>query len=69
MMKEEFNKLEVKNQVEYINKKLESKTLTEVCKEIKISRSTVRDRFLKQGYIFDKNNNKYGYHSESNNKL
>ena len=68
MMKEEFNKLKVKDQVEYINKKLESKTLTEVCKEIKISRSTVRDRFLKQGYIFDKNNNKYGYHFESNNK-
>ena len=68
MMKEEFNKLKVKDQVEYINKKLESKTLTEICKEIKISRSTVRDRFLKQGYMFDKNNNKYGYHSELNNK-
>ena len=68
MMKEEFNKLDVKDQVEYINKKLESKTLTEVCKEIKISRSTVRDRFLKQGYIFDKNNNKYGNNYESNNK-
>lgn len=68
MVKEEFNKLKVKDQVEYINKKLENKTLTEVCKEIQISRSTVRERFLKQGYLFDKNNNKYLYDSEANNK-
>ena len=68
MGKEEFNKLKVKDQVEYINKKLENKTLTEVCKEIQISRSTVRERFLKQGYLFDKNNNKYLYDSEANNK-
>lgn len=68
MGKEEFNKLKVKDQVEYINKKLENKTLTEVCKEIQISRSTVRERFLKQGYLFDKSNNKYKSSSETNNK-
>ncbi|EGT5475385.1 TPA: DUF5320 domain-containing protein [Clostridioides difficile] len=68
MGKEEFNKLKVKDQVEYINKKLENKTLTEVCKDIKISRSTVRERFLKRGYLFDKNNNKYVYDSDVNNK-
>ena len=56
MGKEEFNKLKVKDQVEYINKKLESKALTNVCKEIQISRSTARERFLKLGYLFDKNN-------------
>ncbi len=44
MMKEEFNKLKVKDQVEYINKKLESKILTDVCKEIKISMSTVKTK-------------------------
>lgn len=68
MGKEEFNKLKVKDQVEYINKKLENKTLTEVCKEIQISRSTVRERFLKQGYLFDKSNNKYKLSSGTNNK-
>lgn len=61
MGKEEFNKLNVKDQIEYINKKLENKTLTNLCEEIKISRSTIRERFLKQGYIFDKSKNKYIY--------
>ena len=66
MGKEEFNKLKVKDQVEYINKKLENKSLIEICKEIKISRSTVRERFLKQDYVFNKNNNKYIHSSETN---
>ena len=61
MGKEEFNKLNVKEQIEYINKKLKNKTLTNLCEEIKISRSTIRERFLKQGYIFDKSKNKYIY--------
>ncbi len=61
MGKEEFNKLNLKEQIEYINKKLENKTLTNLCEEIKISRSTIRERFLKQGYIFDKSKNKYIY--------
>ena len=68
MGKEEFNKLKVKDQVEYINQKLENQTLTDVCKEIQISRSTVRERFLKQGYVFNKNNNKYILSSEENNE-
>ena len=58
MGKEEFNKLKVKDQVEYINQKLDKKSLTEICKDINISRTTVRKRFLKQGYVFNKNNNK-----------
>ena len=68
MGKDDFNKLNLKDQVEFINKNLDSKTLTEICKEIKISRSTIRERFLKQGYIFDKSQNKYIYSSEANNK-
>lgn len=68
MGKDDFNKLNLKDQVEFINKNLGSKTLTEISKEIKISRSTIRERFLKQGYIFDKNKNKYIYSSEINNK-
>ena len=68
MGKDDFNKLNLKDQIEFINKNLERKTLTEICKEIKISRSTIRERFLKQGYIFDKSKNKYIYSSEANNK-
>ena len=33
-----INKLNLKDQIEFINKNLERKTLTEICKEIKISR-------------------------------
>ena len=69
MNKEEFNKLNVKDQIEYINQEIENKTLTDVCKKIKISRSTIRERFLKQGYIFNKSENKYIYSSESNNRV
>ena len=68
MGKDDFNKLNLKEQIEFINKNLGSKTLTEICKEIKISRSTIRERFLKQGYIVDKSQNKYIYSSEVNNK-
>ena len=66
MGKEEFYKLEFKDQVRYINQKLENKSLTEICKDIKISRSILRERFLKQGYLFNKYNNKYEYSSDAN---
>ena len=59
MGKEKFNELEVKEQIEYINQNLENKTLTKICDDIKVSRSTIRKRFLKQGYIFDKDQSKY----------
>ena len=44
MEKEEFNKLKVKDQVEYINQKLDKKSLTEICKDINISRATIRNK-------------------------
>ena len=68
MGKDDFNKLNLKDQIEFINKNLERKTLTEICKEIKISRSTIRERFLKQGYEFNKIQNKYICSLELNNK-
>lgn len=34
MKREEFDKLVLMDQIEYINKKLEEKSLTEQCKEI-----------------------------------
>lgn len=60
MNKTEFNKLEVMEQIEYINKSLlEGNTLTNVCKSIGISRSTIRDRFEKIGYKYNKSINQY----------
>lgn len=57
--REEFDSLEVMDQIEFINKELEKVNLTEICKKIKISRSTIRERFLKQCYGYDKIQNKY----------
>lgn len=60
MNKEEFNKLEVLAQIQHINNQLENnKSVTSVCKEIGISRSTIRDRFKKANYSYYKELNKY----------
>lgn len=65
MSKEEFNKLEVLEQIQYINNQLENnKSVTSVCKEIGVGRSTIRDRFKKVNYIYSKDLNKY-IHNES----
>lgn len=66
--REEFDSLEVINQIEFINKELEKNNLTEICKKIKISRSTIRERFLKQGYAYSKTQNKYICINEADNK-
>ena len=60
MNKTEFNNLDVLEQIEYINKNLlEGNTLTNVCKNIGIGRSTIRDRFKKVSYEYNKNINQY----------
>ena len=60
MDREEFDKLEVLDQVEYINNQLENnKSITSVCKDLKIGRSTIRDRFKKINYVYSKDLNKY----------
>lgn len=59
MNKDEFNKLGVKDQVDFINKELEEKSLTKISEEIKVSRKTLRNRFDKLGYVYDKESNKY----------
>ena len=66
--REEFDSLEVIDQIEYINKELEKNNLTEICKKIKISRSTIRERFFKQDYVYDKIQNKYICINKANNK-
>ena len=50
MNREQFDKLEISEQVQYINTELESNSLLKVCKGIGISESTVRSRFEGKGY-------------------
>lgn len=50
MNKDEFNALRILEQVEYINKGLESESVTKVCARIGIDRATVRKRFERNGY-------------------
>ena len=56
-----FNALSLQEQVQYINDQLSSKGLsvTKVCEDIGIDRSTVRKRFTKGGYTFNKDLNLY----------
>ena len=62
MTKDQFNKLELLNQISYINNQLEkNNSLTSICKDLDISRSTIRDRFKKIGYNYSKDLKKYLY--------
>ncbi len=60
MTKEQFNKLNVLEQIEYINSQLENNnSITSVCKELNIGRSTIRDRFKKLNHSYCKDLNRY----------
>ena len=59
MNKDKFNSLDIMNQLEFINKELEKKSLTKISEEIKISRKTIRNKFEKIGYVYDNQSNKY----------
>lgn len=50
MNKDEFNALDILEQVEYINKGLELESVTKVCQAIGIDRATVRKRFKSKGF-------------------
>lgn len=50
MNKQQFNNLEITEQIQYINKQLQSNSLTTVCATIGIDRATVRKRFKGRGY-------------------
>lgn len=55
-----FDKLKIEEQINYINNALQNKiTLTNICKNIGIARSTVRERALKNGYAYDDTLNQY----------
>lgn len=61
MNKEKFNRLDVLEQINYINTQLDNSSLTSICKNIGISRSTIRDRFKKLDYSYSKELNRYIY--------
>lgn len=59
MNKEEFNQLDIIDQMTYINKLLETMSLTKACASINIDRATVRKRFKSKEISFNKELNKY----------
>jgi hypothetical protein len=57
----------VLEQIEYINSNLaEGKTITKICESIGIGRTTIRDRFIKSGFIYSKENNSYSTSNDKN---
>ena len=60
MNRTDFDALEVLEQIKYINKSLlGGYTVTGICNHIGIGRSTIRDRFEKVGYKYNKTINQY----------
>ena len=55
MDKVSFNKLDICKQVDYFNLRLlEGECIQSICKSINISYSTIRDRFKKHNYRYNK---------------
>lgn len=70
MTKDEFNSMEVLDQIDYINKSLEEgNTLTNTCNDIGVGRSTIRDRFKKVDYTYSKEKNKYIYNVRNTDEI
>ena len=60
MNKDKFNKLPILEQINFINSQLKkNKSITSVCKELGVGRSTIRDRFKKSNYSYCKDSNEY----------
>lgn len=61
MTKKSFNALGVKDQVELFNKFIreDKNTINECCKRVGIAYSTIRDRFKKNNYVFNKYSKQY----------
>lgn len=59
MTKEQFNQMEVLEQIQYINSELINASLTQLCEQIGVNRSTVSKRFKSKGYVFDKSLNQF----------
>lgn len=62
MDRRNFDKLDVNSQVKYVNKKLgKGESLRKISDDLKIQRKTIRLRFRKNNYEFNKEKNKYIY--------
>lgn len=61
MNKDKFNKLTILDQIDFINSQINNNSITSVCKEIGVGRTTIRDRFKKANYSYSKELNKYTY--------
>lgn len=60
MTREEFNNLDIMEQIEFINSELSThKTITKVCKVNDLRRQTIADNFKKYGYQFNDNEKQY----------
>lgn len=60
MTKNLFNSLTIIEQINYFNEKLKKgMNIKQICMEINISYNTIRDRFSKNFYIYNKLTNKY----------
>jgi hypothetical protein len=71
LTREDFDTLEIIEQINYINKMLDSNSksssLTKVCDNIGIARKTISNRFKKIGYEYNNNLNKYIVVTETTN--
>ncbi|HDK7162293.1 TPA: hypothetical protein PTV34_003677 [Clostridium botulinum] len=64
MDKTKFNKLSVLEQLEYVNDKLiKGESLRNISSDLKMSKTTIRDRFKKIGYIFNAEQRQYIKHN------
>lgn len=60
MNKKIFNSLTIIEQINYFNQKLKNGlNITQICSEINISYNTIRDRFSKNFYVYNKLSNQY----------
>ncbi|MBV1820499.1 hypothetical protein [Clostridium cochlearium] len=60
MNKQKFNSLDLMKQLEYVNKKLsDGESLREISKGLNMSKTTIRNRFKKIDYVFNKDKKQY----------
>lgn len=70
MIREEFNNLDVDNQVDYFNEKLKDKdnNFNKLCKDIGVSKNTIINRFKNNRYVMCKDGQKITGFKEENKK-
>ncbi|MCT4605018.1 MAG: hypothetical protein N4A64_02790 [Marinisporobacter sp.] len=59
MKKDTFNELPIEIQVKNFNRMVKDRSIRKVCEELKIGKTTIRNRFEKEGYIFSRDKNQY----------